>query len=412
MSSIDTMFTFLMKDNPFFGFLLNQFKLVEKNDQPTMGVTIQNKKPILVYNADFVKSMSVEKSVGVLEHECLHILFKHINRQTGMHKECANIAMDMEINQMIKWMIEEKRSNKEFEYCWPVDKWAPDKQFEYYYNKLLENQKQINITIGTPGEGEDGEGEGSGGKKDESGNASDKKGKGKSGKDENPNGKLIDNHDGWEDMDDSTKEQLGDMVKEAIKAARTRGQDLGQYSDIISNFFKVKENWEQMLKKWVSNRVKTSHKFKLRPDRRRKTIPARVKGLGTEVVIGFDSSGSCMNDFGLFANQIKRIYETQKKQSSFWIATCDMKVEVQKFNGKNLKLSGGGGTDMRVLINEIYTNKHLIQNNRLVILFTDGETPWFDSAPYPNMKLLVVYTTEHSKMSGDGAWFKSIVIKP
>lgn len=409
MANLDVIFTRLLQRNPFFGFIITSFKLVKNDKMPTMGVSIQNKCPVLMYNPKFLEGMDDDKGVGVLEHETLHILHRHITRGKGTYHEVSNIAMDMEINQLINWFIDDKKNNPNFEYCWPLEKMETNRQYEYYYNELMKDAKFIKMSScgGQGQESQDGQGDSDGqgksksGKEDESGQSS--------GSGEN---QLADDHSGWQEMDDNQKSELDEIVRSAIQSARKAGQDLGRYESLISDFFKVKENWQQILRKWVSDKIKTNSKFKLAFDRRRKTIPARVKALGTEVVIGFDSSGSCMNDFQMFASQIKKIYDTQKKQSKFWIATCDMKVHIQQFKGKKLKLEDcGGGTDMRVLINEIYTNRKLIQGNRLCILFTDGETPWFDTCPYPGMKLLVVYTEQHAKMPGDGLWFKSIVAR-
>lgn len=449
MADVDTIFSRLLQKNPFFGFLITSFKLIKSDKIPTAGVSVQNKTPVLMYNPKFLSDIDNEKGVGVLEHETLHILHRHFSRGKGTHQFISNIAMDMEINQLIKWFIEDKGSNKNFEYCWPNDDMELNRQYEYYYNELMKGVTYVNVcqTCGnitedrSKGKNKDKQDGGQNSKKQSGGEqGSDQQGDSKSGqgnegsdghshgsgepcptcgatKEEQEQskskyGKIVDDHSGWGEMDDTQKAELDEIVRGAIQSARKAGQDLGKYEALISDFFKVKENWQQMLRKWVSDKVKTNQRFKLAFDRRRKTIPARVKALGTEVVIGFDSSGSCMDDFQMFASQIKKIYDVQKKQSKFWIATCDMQVHIQQFKGKKLNLEDcGGGTDMRVLINEIYTNKKLIQNNRLCILFTDGETPWFDTCPYPGMKLLVVYTEQHAKMNGDGIWFKSIVAK-
>ena len=69
--------------------------------------------------------------------------------------------------------------------------------------------------------------------------------------------------------------------------------------------------------------------------------------------------------------------------------SCDARVEWVKeiLSTKSVKLSGGGGTDMRVGVADAATLRPRLD---VLVVFTDGGTPWPESPP--PFKLIVVYT--------------------
>lgn len=56
----------------------------------------------IVYNGEFVASLSYEERVGVFAHEIMHIAFNHILRSKDKDGQIWNIATDSVINQMLR----------------------------------------------------------------------------------------------------------------------------------------------------------------------------------------------------------------------------------------------------------------------------------------------------------------------
>ena len=102
-------------DKVFFASLLTSMTKQESKLTPSMGVTIINGQIHLLYNVDFVnrveKKLGIQKLKGILEHECLHIVYEHLNRaqKYNRHPMIYNLATDMAINQLIEEKILPKK---------------------------------------------------------------------------------------------------------------------------------------------------------------------------------------------------------------------------------------------------------------------------------------------------------------
>ena len=72
----------LIRSNQFYGALLMQMC---RSQDPEMkapaGVGIRNGRIELRFNLTILSSFSVEQVMGVLEHECLHLVMRHLGRQ-------------------------------------------------------------------------------------------------------------------------------------------------------------------------------------------------------------------------------------------------------------------------------------------------------------------------------------------
>ena len=87
--------TILYRDYPWFGILLAKLKTVPTNDLPTMAVDDFGN---IYMNPKFTLSMSEEETLGVLAHECLHIMTLSFFRQKTRDMNKWNIATDFVMN--------------------------------------------------------------------------------------------------------------------------------------------------------------------------------------------------------------------------------------------------------------------------------------------------------------------------
>lgn len=79
---------------PFFGSVIAGTEVIESTKVKTAGT--DGKK--MIYNPDYMSSLSPEEQVFVCAHEYCHIALNHIRRKEGKDKEVWNIATDAVIN--------------------------------------------------------------------------------------------------------------------------------------------------------------------------------------------------------------------------------------------------------------------------------------------------------------------------
>ena len=87
--------TILYKDYPWFGILLSKLKTVPTNDIETMAVDNFGN---IYMNPTFTMEMTEQETLGVLAHECMHIMTLSFFRQKGRDMQWWNIATDFVMN--------------------------------------------------------------------------------------------------------------------------------------------------------------------------------------------------------------------------------------------------------------------------------------------------------------------------
>jgi hypothetical protein len=70
---------------------------------PTMAVTLRARKLIFLYSVSFVRTHSLEELTAVLEHETLHVILKHLEKDPSAYPDRAarTIAEEVTANEMV-----------------------------------------------------------------------------------------------------------------------------------------------------------------------------------------------------------------------------------------------------------------------------------------------------------------------
>jgi len=89
----------------FFTTILRSITKIETKSIPTAGVTIRDNYPVLYWNSDFLESLTKKEIIGLLKHECYHLIFKHIIKRKHDPHLLWNIATDLAINSIIPMAI-------------------------------------------------------------------------------------------------------------------------------------------------------------------------------------------------------------------------------------------------------------------------------------------------------------------
>ena len=368
-----------------------------------------------LFNPEFFYSIEDYTLKFVICHEILHVMLNHGYRGRELHRNLANTAMDVVINESLvaDFGFDREKINNHADYCWYDTVFAKEiaekkiykeQSFEYYYEYLLKNcgasqcHKDENGDICLPGF---------------------------LGGDQ----KTIDQHKGFGSADnESIKKKIEhiisgglgddeiDKLKKSVEKLSPvengtgRSDDSGeikivQMLDASKNIKKKK--WETVIKKWTTKALRDMEREQdqwLRTNRRYQSIKFDNIRLPSEydvdsvyhekqkieLMFFLDTSGSCAHLADRFWKAANSLSTTK-----FNLNLRCFDTNVYKINLEDKKLYGFGGTMFHIL--EEHVQKHKKENgNRYIdacFVLTDGigtairpEKPekwhWFLTMPY------------------------------
>ena len=364
LDSVESINLLLVTKEPFFGHLFSGLNREIRNDIPTACIAFHPESNFLGLWVNPKFWMETLKGVnkletegyrfGVIKHEILHIVFKHIFRAKDFsNKKLFNIAADLVINQNIlpNQLIDGACILNMF----PDFKLKPNETVEYYYMTLLKEKEKSDRT------------------KEEDKNESQKN------LDKMMNN--IDNHDTWKEIIE-TKEGLNDLmaskidaqIMEISKKMRNTSQwgsvpgFIKEYVMSLEDKQKPSINWKHALRRFSASSFKTSVKSTLRrPSKRYGTTPGTKIKKKKKLLVAIDTSGSVDDEsLTLFFNEIKHMLDSD---TIIRIIECDTQIHAE-YDFKGVvpsNITGRGGTDFNAPFQYAITF-----NPDAIIYFTDG----------------------------------------
>ena len=289
----------LLIDEPFFAALSRRIDK-RAGGVPTAGVRVTEEGKLeMRYNPDFFAPLSDETRKDILKHEFYHIVLQHVTGgrfrsfRDMSPADCRahNIAMDLAINSHLDNLPEG---------CCKPGQEGPFKDLpayksaEWYLKNLPEPE-------GGEGEGQgegEGEGEGQEGGTPGSGGG---QGQGQGGGQPFEDG-VFDDHSGWDDVDDATKqlaeERIKEFVREAVNEAQSSSRGWGTVpanmrKDILDSITS-KLDWKKVLRYFVKQSQKANKRSTVRKINRRYPYqhPGKKATRTAKVAIAIDQSGS------------------------------------------------------------------------------------------------------------------------
>lgn len=335
----------IMLNHHFFGTVLMCSPMVETTNVPTAATDMRS----IFYNPEFFDKLPQDEISGVIAHEILHKTMSHGLRCGPRDAKLWNIACDYAINPVL--------INAGFKL---------PKGCLFNHKFVGMSAEQIYETLNRNGNRGHGE--------------SDTIGEDLA---EVP-------HDAEERA--QLSREIRQQVAQAATTARMAGKLNGDLARLIDSVLDPAVPWNDILREYMT-RVTANDESWARRNRRFSHVifPSRYSHtMGPIVIIGDTSGSITQKEFNRIGTEIQVIAENLRPES-IRVVWADTEVSSEQVFECNeplaLKPTGGGGTDMRVPL------KHVEQYDpQVVILITDGETPWPKHDPqYP---LIVCCTTK------------------
>lgn len=306
----------------------------------------------VVYNPSFVEQyMKSDPELRFLVlHESTHKAYRHLQVWRALHDEnaqLANIAADHFVNLALVDMDAGEGFIK-----MPSVGIQPEPKYRGWSVKQIFEDLKAN-----------GEGQGQGG------------------------GDGMDEHD-WENATtgDATDAERANEIQRAIRQGeivrrKMAGKGAGDRDGAFGDLLQPKIDWKKVLREFITETCAGRDESSWRKPNRRFLsydvyMPSMVGTTMTELVIGFDTSGSIFggDEMTMFVSEIKQIIE-DIKPTKVHVIYWDTEVaghqtfEEGQFAVQDLKPKGGGGTDGSVLFNYLRDNRI---NPQAIVQFTDG----------------------------------------
>lgn len=347
--------TQLLLHHPFFAqvALESKFKVTDK--VPTMAT---DGKFILV-NPEFCDTLTVDEVMGVLAHECMHILgMHHLRIQSREHKKW-NHATDYAINDLLdkdgfslpnkdKICLDSKYANMASEKVYNL---LPDPDED-------ENQPTFGEVMAAGSFGEDGDGDGS-------------------NQELSPEEVQVEEN------------RVKMIASKAAAAAKMAGKLPAGMERLVEDLLERQTPWQDMLRKYMTLPATNDYSW-AKPNRRYigsgMYMPSNHSddGMG-EVIVGVDTSGSISNrELALFTSEVRQIVQ-DARPNKVTVLYFDTEIShVEEYDEPDamdieMKAYGGGGTDFRPVFNWIDAE---MRTPDVVVMLTDLYGPSPDREDY------------------------------
>jgi predicted metal-dependent peptidase len=369
----------LISYEPFYSRILRSVNKVETESIQTAGVSTTVDKITLFWNRKFLASLDDKKVIGVLKHECLHLLYDHTTFRKRDPHIIWNYATDLSINTLlnqdelpegglIPGVKFEELSNEKMSKMTPeqiarynniselIGNLPPEKSADWYFEKLM-NDDTIKDMI--------------------------EKGEQQLNELKELLGKM-DDHEAWGEMSDDEREQISQKIKEIIKDANIECQTKNSWGSVHQSIQKeirrllYKEiSWKDVLKRFIgfsSRNERTQTVTRL--NRKYPGVHAGImKEYKPKIAVYIDESGS-VDD-----SSLEKFFSELHNLSNF----CDFslfkfdtnvddstRLEFKKGKKHNLNRQCTGGTDFNAPT--VHANKTRNEFDGMIIM-TDGDAP-------------------------------------
>jgi len=305
----------LLMSEPFFASLSRRINKIASKAIPTAGVRVNpdTAQFEMLYNPDYFASLEERQRLGVLKHEFYHLIFEHVTgrKQDDVDPMTWNYATDLAINSHIS---DELPEGALIPGTGPFEDYAVGLSAEAYLKKLQQDEqfqkkKEKGDKEAQPGE----------------------QGEGESGGQSGP--EQFDSHEGWGDVDSTTreiaKERLKDYIKKASEDAQ-KGNGWGSVPadcrrDILARLA-THVDWRNVLRYFVKTSQRAAKRSTVRKINKRFPYvhPGKKVKRQAKIAISIDQSGSVSDDMLMsFFSELAKL----AKHATFTVVPFDTRVD-------------------------------------------------------------------------------------
>ena len=388
----------LMWDEPFFSKVLRTVTKVKTEQVPTAGVLAKDGDINMWWNPYFLAGLTSKQVKGLLKHECFHLVFEHTTTRRMEPHLLHNYATDLAINSMIP---EEELPEGGLVPGKPLKEPPPEQvtkmgpqayaRFQRISQKIASLPRDLSaeqyfallqdvaedIQKAAKGKSlaqalKDGDVQ-----VDGDGNLVDKDG--------NPVRVVpggMDDHEGWDEMDDEERELMKGKVRQALEKAAQECDSSGQWGTVGADTrAKIREilsreiDWKSVLKQFcgMTRRADRTTNVK-RLNRKYPAIhPGTHRNYTSSIAVYIDQSGSVGDkDLELLFGNLMDL----AKHTEFTLFNFDTEVDEKservwtKNKSPGLARTRCGGTDFKAASEHANKNKHRFDG---YLILTDGE---------------------------------------
>jgi predicted metal-dependent peptidase len=385
----------LILDEPFYGHFFTGIIKEVTERVPTLAVGLAETQMTKLYvNERFWQDVLVtpEYRYGVIKHEILHIVLKHILLVKKYdHKDIFNIAADIVVNQYIEphQLIEGVVLLSQFDDL----KLETNREVGYYYDKLLGAWNGYMSSLGTENEQE-----------------------------KTPSIENLENyingdnenlaqHDLWrmeigrmtQAERDILEEALNRVIETTVQRVGPRGigklpAGLKAYLDNLVISLKPRLNWRRVLRIFTANASRTYIKNTIRrPSKRYGTTPGMKVRNKQKILVAIDTSGSIsMPDLEEFFGEMYHIW---RQGAEIMVVECDTVIQNKYYyRGVTPKfVMGRGGTHFDAPLQ--FANEEYMPD--AIVYFTDG----YAAVPTVKSRKPVLWMVSSGGLpQGQGVW--------
>jgi len=399
----------ILLSEPFYGhFMLGMPKAISE-EVGTAAVGLMNRQIVkLIVNPNFWQGLNTEQRYGLIKHEVLHIVLKHLLVwKQYTNKTLFNIAADLVVNQYIKaeQLPEGGITLQRFWHLQPMYgiTLEPNKDVGYYYRELKkvldQNPKESFQSI-----------------IDNHTQPTDP-----SGYDTTPidlkrlieeSHQELERHQLWKAMDELSpgeqkimEHQVNNIIKQTVNRVKHKYKNYGnlpaglkELLDKILADMKPQFNWRRILRLFAATSSSTYLKNTIRrPSKRYGTTPGIKVKRQHRLLLAIDTSGSVQQEELLeFFSEIHHLW---RQGAEIFIVECDTHIH-HKYFYKGIPpthIHGRGGTAFTAPIR--YGNEEYRPD--ALMYFTDGHAP---PPALPARYPILWVISSNGIQQGQGSW--------
>lgn len=364
----------LLKERPFYGQLLLQFRRRMQAADKAAGVTIADGIPTLIVDPQRFSLFSASEQEALLEHLIKHTLHLHPCRRRERNPRSWDLACDLAINPGINNLPPEAVLPERFR--------LPEKLAAEEYYARLPQLPELGNQQG-PGTGDR---QGAAGRR-ETADA-------RRQQSERSAPEPLDDHHHWQEADRTPAALSEQVVRQMVQTAwkKSHGETPGELQQLIAGFLAPPAiPWQQVLRQFVgtAGRVGRSGTWKRSHRRFGQNTPGLRKQPRLNLVVGVDVSDSTDTQplRESFARELLQIARGRQSRISLLYAGSRIQ-KIAQFSGVPQVCElyrGGGFTDLRPVFDYA---RQLQPRPAAIIYLTDGYGPAPEQSDFPTLWVL------------------------